>query len=54
MTNRDRTLQFNSWADYLRPIKHRGVTIYADADNHYAGFGPATVDLLKRLWDARR
>jgi len=50
----DRTPQLKSWVDYLRPIKRRGVTIYAYANNHYAGFGPGTVKLFHELWDGSR
>jgi uncharacterized protein YecE (DUF72 family) len=46
----DRTSQLKSWVDYLQPIKKRGVTIYAYANNHYAGHGPATVAQFLTLW----
>lgn len=39
----DCTAQLESWRDYLRPILDRGVKIYAYANHHYAGLGPATV-----------
>jgi uncharacterized protein YecE (DUF72 family) len=47
----DRTPQLKTWVDYLRPIKRRGVTIYAYANNHYAGHGPATVAQFLELWN---
>jgi hypothetical protein len=28
----------------------RGVLIYAYANNHYAGHGPATIEQFRRLW----
>jgi uncharacterized protein YecE (DUF72 family) len=46
----DRKSQLMSWVDYLQPIKKRGVTIYAYANNHYAGHGPATVAQFLKLW----
>jgi uncharacterized protein YecE (DUF72 family) len=45
----DRKPQLKSWVDYLQPIKRRGVTIYAYANNHYAGHGPATVEAFLKM-----
>lgn len=36
-----------SWVDVRKNIQHRGVTIYAYFNNHYAGFGPASVQLFR-------
>ena len=49
----DRTSQLKSWVDYLQPIKKRGVTIFAYANNHYAGHGPATVAQFLEMWNAK-
>jgi hypothetical protein len=49
----DRTNQLTSWVDFCDQTTKRGVTVYAYANNHYAGFGPATVDLFRSLWHAR-
>ena len=49
----DRTAQLKSWVDYLQPIKRRGATIFAYANNHYAGHGPATVATFLKLWLAK-
>ena len=49
----DRTAQLKSWVDYLQPIKKRGITIFAYANNHYAGHGPATVAQFLKLWNAK-
>ena len=32
-------------------ITRRGVTVYAYANNHYAGHGPATIARFLELWD---
>ena len=48
----DRAPLLKSWVDYLKPIKKRGVTIYAYANNHYAGHGPATVAQFLKQWNA--
>jgi uncharacterized protein YecE (DUF72 family) len=46
----DRTSEMQEWVKYCRQIQRRGVTIYAFANNHYAGHGPATVALFKQLY----
>jgi uncharacterized protein YecE (DUF72 family) len=47
----DRTAQLTSWVDYCYAIKKRGITIFAYANNHYAGHGPATVAQFLQLWE---
>jgi len=37
------------WTKYCQKIQKRGVTIYAYANNHYAGFGPATVEQFRQI-----
>jgi len=45
----DRTGDLQEWVKYCEKIQKRGVTIYAYANNHYAGFGPATVEQFRLL-----
>jgi uncharacterized protein YecE (DUF72 family) len=45
----DRTADLQEWVKYCQRIQKRGVTIYAYANNHYAGFGPATVEQFRGL-----
>jgi uncharacterized protein YecE (DUF72 family) len=47
----DRSAQLKSWVDYLQPITRRGVTIFAYANNHYAGHSPATIGRFLELWN---
>jgi uncharacterized protein YecE (DUF72 family) len=47
----DRTAQLSSWVDFCQAIKKRGVTIFAYANNHYAGHGPATVAEFLEMWE---
>jgi uncharacterized protein YecE (DUF72 family) len=49
----DRTAQLTSWVDFCDQIVQRGVTIFAYANNHYAGHSPATVAQFMSLWRAR-
>jgi len=46
----DRSSEMQEWVKYCRQIQRRGVTIYAFANNHYAGHGPGTVALFKQLY----
>ena len=46
----DRHAELTEWVKLCRPIVKRGVTVYAYANNHYAGFAPATVALFQELW----
>ena len=49
----DRTSQLRGWVDFCYQVRKRGVVIYAYANNHYAGHGPATVELFSELWRAK-
>ena len=46
----DRTGELQEWVKYCQKIQKLGVTIYAYANNHYAGFGPATVEQFRELY----
>ena len=46
----DRSAELSEWANLLENIHQRKVPIYAYANNHYAGYGPATVDMFRNLW----
>ena len=46
----DRTPQLLRWIDFCFKIRHRGVTIYAYANNHYTGFSPHTITQFRKLW----
>jgi uncharacterized protein YecE (DUF72 family) len=46
----DRVQELSSWVDFCYQIKNRGVTVYAYANNHYQGHGPATISKFVELW----
>ncbi len=46
----DRTEDLREWAALLWRLHSRGVSIFAYANNHYAGLAPAAVNLFRRLW----
>ena len=43
----DRSRELSEWADILRKLK---VQVYVYANNHYAGYGPGTVEIFRNLW----
>jgi uncharacterized protein YecE (DUF72 family) len=46
----DRSGELSEWADVLGKVYKRNVQIYTYANNHYAGFSPATVEMFRNLW----
>jgi len=42
----DRSSELKEWADILGKLK---IPIYVYANNHYAGYGPATVEMFRNL-----
>jgi uncharacterized protein YecE (DUF72 family) len=46
----DRRVELSEWADILGKVYKRKVQIYTYANNHYAGFRPATVEMFRDLW----
>jgi uncharacterized protein YecE (DUF72 family) len=50
----DRGEELREWVDVCSKIAGRGVPIFAFANNHYAGNGPATVREFEALWNAQR
>lgn len=49
----DRSADLAEWVKVLKPIHKRRIQILAFANNHYAGHGPATLEMFHRLWDAK-
>jgi uncharacterized protein YecE (DUF72 family) len=48
----DRTSELKSWLHFCYQITKRGVLIYAYANNHFQGHGPATIAKFAELWAA--
>jgi uncharacterized protein YecE (DUF72 family) len=46
----DRRGDLEEWVELLKKVHERRIMILAFANNHYAGHGPATVELFKKLW----
>ena len=49
----DRTEELSSWVDFCYQVRKRGVTVYAYANNHYQGHGPATVASFVSIWNGK-
>ena len=49
----DRTEELSSWVDFCYQIMKRGVLIYAYANNHFQGHGPATIAQFLKLWSSK-
>jgi uncharacterized protein YecE (DUF72 family) len=47
----DRRRDLSEWARLCVPIVRRGVTIFAYANNHYAGHSPATIAQFLEIWE---
>jgi uncharacterized protein YecE (DUF72 family) len=47
----DRTRDLQDWVKACYTIQKRGTTIFAYANNHYAGHAPATIKLFQDLYD---
>ena len=45
----DRTADLQTWVDVCEKIQKRGITQYVYANNHYAGFAPATIEQFRKL-----
>jgi len=50
----DRRAALSRWVDYRYQTTRRGIKVYAYANNHYAGFAPATVVLFLELWEKQQ
>jgi uncharacterized protein YecE (DUF72 family) len=50
----DRRAALSRWVDYCYQTTRRGIKVYAYANNHYAGYAPATVALFLELWEKQK
>jgi uncharacterized protein YecE (DUF72 family) len=45
----DRTAELRTWVDFCRKTQKRGIQQYVYANNQYAGYAPATLELFRAL-----
>ena len=50
----DHRAALSRWVDYCYQTTRRGIKVYAYANNHYAGYAPATVALFLELWEKQK
>lgn len=46
----DRERETHIWIRHIREFLKQDRVVYAYYNNHYAGFGPGSVELLRKLW----
>jgi uncharacterized protein YecE (DUF72 family) len=46
----DRRRELSEWAEILGKVHKRKIQILAFANNHFAGFGPGTIEQFRELW----
>lgn len=49
----DRRNDLREWVNVVYKITGRGIPVFAYANNHYAGYAPATVELFRKLWEKK-
>ena len=50
----DRRLELYEWVKELKKLHERRIMILAFANNHYAGYGPGTLELFRQLWGNKK
>jgi uncharacterized protein YecE (DUF72 family) len=46
----DRKPDLAEWVEVLKTVHKRKIQILAFANNHYAGYGPGTIEQFRQLW----
>ena len=46
----DRESETQTWIHFIREFLKQGRTVYAYYNNHYAGFGPGSIELFRKAW----
>jgi uncharacterized protein YecE (DUF72 family) len=46
----NRTADLGEWVEVLKKVSARKIQILAFANNHYAGYGPSTIEEFRGLW----
>ena len=46
----DRSAELAEWVEVLKTVHKRRIQILAFANNHFAGFGPGTIEEFRELW----
>jgi uncharacterized protein YecE (DUF72 family) len=46
----DRKAELGEWVEVLKTVHKRKIQILAFANNHFAGYGPGTIEQFRELW----
>ena len=49
----DRREEIRDWVEVCHRIVKRRIQIFAFANNHYAGYGPGTVEMFRDIWGSK-
>jgi uncharacterized protein YecE (DUF72 family) len=47
----DREEEMNTWIPIIRQILSRGIQVIGYFNNHYAGFGPGSIEVFGKVWE---
>ena len=50
----DREDEMRIWIPIIRQILKRGIQVMGYFNNHYAGFGPGSIELFGKVWESMR
>jgi uncharacterized protein YecE (DUF72 family) len=48
----DREDEMRVWIPVIRELLQRGIQVRGYFNNHYAGFGPGSIELFRRIWES--
>ena len=46
----DRKAELAEWVEVMKTVHKRKIQILAFANNHFAGYGPGTIEQFRELW----
>ena len=50
----DREEEMRIWIAVIRGLLKRGVNVMGFFNNHYAGFGPGSIAMFRKIWESMK
>lgn len=50
----DREAEMRIWIAVIRQLQKRGLNVLGFFNNHYAGFGPGSIALFRKIWESMK
>ncbi len=50
----DREGEMNFWIPFIRQLLKRRIQVMGYFNNHYAGFGPGSIELFRNAWESTK